>query len=544
MGRVVEMVARLVTTGDILDGHVGLDITCLDRIYLNGYVPGLQVGGQIVRFLRHRGFPIPSPAVVGRIGDRFRSSVRSYATMNAIPVVRFARGDRKVEVMHRFLDRQARTGRSGVAAIGVAQEFAWVADCTVGKARGGGAPHFDWHRAQRRVTVFYFYLWDARFGSGFIKICSYFPYPIKVWVNGHEWAKRQATTAGIGFTALSNGFATCADPTGLQEICDRLGPAQIEAFFEYWMLRLPTPLDGIDFEAGYWWELSMRQIEVSRTLVFTRPQDGRRFIEALIADNIDLGRPDQVEVLFGRKDRQAFTPASTRIATRDGQVTINASFKHSRLKQYFKDGRALRVETVINNPGDLGVKKRLEHLPELVAEARAINDRVIDHEHVGQGCVLESPAFARISGPTLNQDGQRAPALRFGDPRVQALAGALATTGFLVGGITRKEFLPVVAALLGQPYEGGRATYDLRRLRLNGLIQRLPRSNTYVLTPDGQRFALFYTKVHDRLLRPLMAADRPPASHQLRQALRLIDREVDDYCHHARITPKSEPAAA
>lgn len=142
----------------------------------------------------------------------------------------------------------------------------------------------------------------------------------------------------------------------------------------------------------------------------------------------------------------------------------------------------------------------------------------------------------------LTEDGQRAPALRFGDPRVHARARALATTGFLIGGITRKQFLPVVAALLGEPYDGGRATYDLRRLRLNGLIERLPASNTYVLTSDGQRFALFYIKVHDRLLRPLMAADRPPASLQLRRALRVIDREVEDYCHHARLRTQSTAA--
>lgn len=123
--------------------------------YLNGYVPNLQVGGQIVRFLAHRGQPIPSPAAVGRIGDRFRASVISYAQANKIAVVRFAKGARKQEVMERFVAAQAGTGRSGVAAIGVAQEFQWVASCSTKPARSaGGVPHFQWGRAQRRVTVF------------------------------------------------------------------------------------------------------------------------------------------------------------------------------------------------------------------------------------------------------------------------------------------------------------------------------------------------------------------------------------------------------
>ena len=83
------MAKRPVTTMDVLDGHVSLDLECLDRIYLNGYVPCLQVGGQVVQFLALRGFPIPSPAVVGRIGDQFRRSVRSFCDLNQIPMVVF-----------------------------------------------------------------------------------------------------------------------------------------------------------------------------------------------------------------------------------------------------------------------------------------------------------------------------------------------------------------------------------------------------------------------------------------------------------------------
>ena len=533
------MATRPVRTSDILDGHVTLDVECLDRIYLNGYVPNLQVGGQVVRFLAEQGFPIPSPAVVNRIGERFRAGVRRFAEANRIPVVRFARGDRKIERMTPYLARQAATGRSGVAAIGYAQEFQYVATCRVHTARNGGAPHFSWDRAERRVSVFYFYLWDEDFGPAFIKICSYFPYPIKVWLNGHEFAKRQAAMAGIGFTALANGFATCADPAGLQAICDRLGPGTIRVFFERWMSRLPLPLTTADRERGYWWELSMRQIEVSRTLVFDVPRNGRAFFEALVADNLDLGRPDQVELIFGRAARSSGrrpTPGvfATRVVTRGVDVTLNAHYRHSRVKQYFKEGRALRIETVINDPGDVGVLRRLPHLAELQAKARDVNRRVLDHEHVGQGCVLASPAFERIARPSL-VDGRRAPALRFGDPRVMALAGVLAITANLIGGFSNKTLRPLVEGLLGEPYSQSRCSYDLTRLRLKGLIRRLPHSNTYVLTEDGQRFAVFYTKLHNRLLRPLLAADRPPAPLPVRQALRILDRAVDDYIDNARI---------
>src|SRR6266511_3587481 len=118
-------------------------------------------------------------------------------------------------------------------------------------------------------------------------------YPMKIWVNAHEWAKRQAATAGIGFTALSNGFASATDPVGLQGICDRFGPGAVRVFAEYWWARLPLPLTTADRAGGYWWDLSMRQVELSRTIVFSAPRHARAFFEALIADNLDLGRPEQ-----------------------------------------------------------------------------------------------------------------------------------------------------------------------------------------------------------------------------------------------------------
>ncbi|UQX13417.1 hypothetical protein [Candidatus Mycobacterium methanotrophicum] len=116
--------AAAVTVNDVLDGHVGLDVECLDRIYLNGYVPNLQVGGQVVSFMTgHLGCPIPSPAILEKIGAAFRGAVDRFAADNHIPVVRFGKGDRKIEVMRPYLASQACTGRSGVAAIGIAQEY-------------------------------------------------------------------------------------------------------------------------------------------------------------------------------------------------------------------------------------------------------------------------------------------------------------------------------------------------------------------------------------------------------------------------------------
>ncbi len=304
------------TISQILDGHVTLEVECLDRIYLTAYVPVLQVGGQVVTFLtEHLGNPIPSPALFNPIGERFRAAVTRFAKAHGIPVVRFEKDQRKAEVMRPYLEAAARDGVSRVVAIGVAQEYQRVFNgYDRGRSDGQpGPPRYAFEKADRRVSCYYFYVWDTEFGPGFIKICSYFPYPAKVWVNGHEWAKQQARMAGIGFTELANGFAACDDPTGLQAICDRLGPADLQAFFDRWLKVIPTPLDDSDRAAGYWWELSMRQIEVSRTLVLDQPRRARAFFEALVADNLGIGRPDEVSLIFDRRIR---SDTQTGFATR------------------------------------------------------------------------------------------------------------------------------------------------------------------------------------------------------------------------------------
>ena len=315
----------------------------------------------------------------------------------------------------------------------------------------------------------------------------------------------------------------------------RLGLADLQAFFDRWVAVIPTPLNDADRQAGYWWELSMRQVETSRTLVFDVPRRARAFFEALVADNLDIGRPDEVQLIFGRKIySNTDSQFSTKIVTRGVDVIVNVFYKHSRIKEYLKEGRALRIETVCNSPTDLGCKRRLHNLPELQAKARAANRRVLTIQRAGQGCAVSTTLFERVALPSL-EEGQRTGALRFGDPRTMALVGALCIAINAVAGFTNRSLRAQVAGLLATTYTSSQMTYDLRRLRRKGLIRRQPRSNTYMLSADGARVAIFYTKVYGRLLRPLLAVDHPPHVPELRQAIRIIDTHVVDSIDRARL---------
>jgi hypothetical protein len=514
---------------DIVAGHVSLEIEGFDRMYLNGWVPALQTSGQVAGWLGWRGFPIASPAALGKISQGFRSAVRRYADGNDIPWVLFRKGDRKLDVMRPYLDAAERAGQSEVVAIGEAREFQWIFDATR-KEGPDGVPWFRFYRTERLVTCYYFYIHDRRAGPAFIKVCAYAPYPAKAWLNGHEIARRAALAEGIAVTPLANGFAAASGPARLQELCDMIQPGTLRVFFEYWMSRLPLPLTGADRQHGCWWELSMRQIEVSRTPVFDDPRRVRAVFEELLAGNMNLGRPEHAEIIFAaRVTRKTPGTFSTRLLNRADQVTLNLSFRHSRIKIYLKEDRALRVESVINDPGDLGCKRGLEHLEELAAKARACNARLMDAVIAGQGSgILANPVIERIARPTSDEAGRRVPAMRFGDPRVQALAGALTVWDFAVSGITNQRLRAWMTGLRGVPYSMNQASCDLARLRRNGLIERIARSNTYRLTADGLTFALVYSRVHDQVLYPLTAHDQPIAvPAPIRAAWHAITRHID-----------------
>lgn len=298
-------------------------------------------------------------------------------------------------------------------------------------------------------------------------------------------------------------FRVVPGPGRLQAICDRLGAEQIQGFFDRWMAVIPTPLPRDDRDA-YWCELSMRQIEVSRTIVFDDPRRARGFFESLVADNVGIGRPSEVAVVFARQvHKTTKEPFRTRVFTPGTEVKMDFAYKHSRVEQYLKE-----------------------------REGAAHRDR--HQQRAGQGCAIGSALFERIQQPYV-REGQRTGALRSGDTRGMALTGALAVFIHAVAGFTNKSLRSLVAGLLDVDYTPSQMSYDLRRLRLHGIIERLLRTNTYVLTPDGARVALFYSKVHARLLRPLLAADQPPAPLELRRALATIDRSIADYITNARL---------
>src|SRR5437773_2566450 len=361
--------------------------------------------------------------------------------------------------------------------------------------------------------------------------------------SGNEWAKRQAAKKGIAFTALDNGFAAVADPAKVQAICDRLGPDQIDALLRKWLRRLPHPFTRADYTAGYRYEISILQAEFSLTQMLDKPITGRIFFEQVIRDNLDLGRPDHVGLIFNRRihnGRKQHTPGKfrTRIITSGVTPSLHVDYKHATIKQYHKEGRALRTETTINDPGDFNIRKRLTNLPAMRKVGFTANRRLLHVEHISHDPATGADAFTAVTAPT-DTGGQHAAALRFGDPRAQALLAVLLVFRLQPDGFTNADLRTHLTQLLGtnpDTWPAGRASYDLRRLRLHGLIERIPHTHRYRVTDTGLHHAMFLTRVHNRLIRTgtaQLADPDPPAPTPLRAAARAYDTALDDLTHQA-----------
>jgi len=528
------------TVAEVLSKHVVLEVESIDRMYLNVIVGRLQILEGALRFIRQqRKAQVLSTNAVEPMTRAFVESIEQFVRANQIPLITFEKGQRKDEVAARL--RAKYPHREGVIFVGKAQE-----KCTVYRTEKRHNPKkntsYAWIvKSTALVNHYYFYCVDESFGPFFLKFCSYFPYNAKLCLNGHEYAKRQLDREQIPYQALDNGIRSCANPKRLQTICDSLSAEKIDTLLRKWLRRLPHPFPAQDRQAGYRYQISILQIELSLTQILDRPVSGRIFFEDVIRENLDIGRPKQIQLIFDRWVTKA-THGSfrTRVIT-DGVIpSLHIDYKGTRIKQYHKEGQALRTETTINNTRDFYIGKSLRNLPALRKIGFQANRRLLETESITHDCMLAEQTFQQLNLPRIVQE-QRASALRFGDPMVQAIWNALLVFDRLPTGFCNRDLRNNLAALLGEPvkhFTQGRMSYQLRRLRLHGLIERIPKTHRYRPTTLGFRVAIFCTRTYARILRPGLGLVLPGNSSfpsALRRSFHKLEHEINSWVDKAKL---------
>jgi hypothetical protein len=249
-------------------------------------------------------------------------------------------------------------------------------------------------------------------------------------------------------------------------------------------------------------------------MALDRPVSGRIFFEQLIRDNLDIGRPDKVNIVFGRTIRQRGkyrTPGTFRtqvITTGTCPYLYYLYYEKTHDGQYLKEGRALRTETTINQPRDLGIGKELTNLAAM-AKAGYTASRRLATPNASATTPPPGPPPWKPTNPVISTTCTRVPGMRFPDPRLQALLAACCALALRAAGFTSRDLRHLLAPQLGKDpgdMSGGQISYDLRGLRAHQIIERIPHSRTYQVTADGLSTALFFTRPTRRV--PTAASSR------------------------------------
>jgi hypothetical protein len=509
---------------------------CFDRILLNGLIQPFQQPERVVGFFGtyRQQYPVSRNLLRG-IAEQFQSWVKNRSLKWRAPIVEAPAGRRDEFVAPYF----RRANPDQVVVILKAREPARIM-IAIGKEQDN-----RWHLqiTQRWVVQYNFYVNDRHWGRMFVRMCPYFPFSARVCLNQHHWLANRLREERIPFQQCSNAFLNCADPKRLQQLADSLTSRDLLICAQKWLAAFtPFFTDKERREAGCQHRLFFAQVEYCDNLIFRRRAALDRLGERLLDANRTIGQPDKITTIFGRKLTKLYRGKLQTVIEdiRLPNPVIRSHYRNGFIKQYVRDHLIVRTEPATNNVADYGVKKAIEHLPQLRERLSAIIDRYLDVQQDILETFVDRGQLRQLAQPTILPNGKRIPGLKLDHPRQLALMHALVRFAHIAAGntFTTKELHPYTIDALGSTpadYSLAALRYDLYKLRAKGLIRKLPRSRSYQLSPQGYSLCLVFLKLFERIYAPLAAgllqpivADSKLQQRKRTQLDRLYQRVVDD----------------
>jgi hypothetical protein len=487
--------------------NIAFHYRCFDRLLLNAAIQPFQQPARVMGFFwsYRRLYPV-SRQVLREIASQYHNWVQYAARKWGAPVLKAPEEERRDDFVAPYF-RGAHPDQ--VVAILKAREPARLLISISKSATAQG--HLEYRG--RWVDQYNFYIHDHAWGRMFVRVCPYFPFSARVYLNQHYWLAERLRARGLRFQRCANAFVRCSDPGQLQALADSLQPQDILRCAQKWLAcLLPFFTARERRQAGVQHRLFFAQVEYCDNLIFKRRAALDRLGERLLDANRNLGQPDSLTLIFGRRIPKSYRgKLQTVIEDRHlGNPVIRAHYKHGFVKQYVRDGRLLRTEPATNNVLDYGVNKAIENLPQLRGRATAIVDRYLDAQQDILETFVDRGQLRQLSQPTLGSSGRRIPGLKLDHPRQLALMHALVRFSHLAaaGTFTTRELHPQVAPALGcttAAYKLASLRYELSKLRAKGLVEKLPHAHRYRLLPEGYRLCVVYLKLFEKIYAPLTA---------------------------------------
>jgi hypothetical protein len=506
---------------------------CFDRILLNGCIQSFLDGARVKGFFDvcRNIYPV-TRKVLRDIANDYHSWVARSALKWGVDIVGAPEGRRDEFVEPYFQDAKA----DQVVLIIKAREPANIMTSV------GAGDRWHLETKYRWVDQYNFYLQDAAWGPMFVRVCPYFPFSTRICLNQHYWLANKMTEAGIRFTQSGNCFRQCSDPVALQGLADSLTANDLIRCGHKWIKRLIPFFHAQERrESGCWHQLFFAQVEYCENLVFRQRAALDELGDRLLDANRNIGRPDKLTVIFGRKvTHQYHGKLQTEIEDLHlGNPVMRSYYKNGFAKHYVRDHDVFRIEAATNNVyKDYGVNKAVENLPALRQRMQGITTRYQDVQQDILETFLDRGELRSLGQPTVLPNGKRIPGLKLDHARQLAVMNSLVRFSHVAAGdaFTTSELQIGVAEALGiSPAECSLSSvrYELSKLRAKGLVEKIPRSRRYRLLPIGYRICLVFLKLFDKIYAPLAAGllhpyrrDRSIAQAHLTQLDRLYQSVV------------------
>jgi len=485
---------------------------CFDRIVINGYLSVLTRENNVVYFFREicKKPKITKEVLLERT-RKYQAWVAHYASNHHVPMIWAEKGIRKEDWVRPAQQRMIRANHFGVYYILQSMEQGWTFRSIDPKFETKD-PNFQILRKHKsRFTHYYFYILDEIAGPMILRVGSFLPFQVTAYLNGHNFIERELRRQKIHFTKQDNRFVCVQDPQALQKAADRLDGKTLQNRIDYWAFILGpkfSPRERLAC-AGLHRVYAAMQVEYCRNFIFKRSWPLRSIFQRSCELGLYLLTADRIARLFGQQRLQKTISGKWQSVVekiQQGRHVFRTYYKNSLLKQYEKGATFLRQEIVCNNLKDFALKKTLKYWEPVRERFQQITDRFAqaqaEHLNVhGQFDVLAHLAKPVIQGQT------KVAGIKLENTRLMRLLELLIQGA---GGNFHKWTTATLHKAALQAYELQpkdytltQLRYDLRKLRLHGLIERVPRTHSYRFTSKGTRVSILLIQLRKRIYGPL-----------------------------------------
>ncbi len=482
-----------------------------DRIVINGHLLGLMRESQIVYFFRNVcGHRQLTKELLRQRTQEYQVWVEQFARKHQLPLVWAEKGVRKEELVARRQQRCLRERKFGVYYILKSQEQGWTFRICSPKFASAD-PNYQIVRKQRsRYTHYYFYIVDAVVGPMVLRVASFLPFAVTAYLNGHNYLERELTRQGVSFVKDDNRFVSVADPAKLQAAADQLDGKTLQQRIDYWALIVAPKFSARERAAcgGLHRLYVMEQIEYCRNFIFKRSWPIRSIFQRSCELGLYLLTADRIVALFGKQNTRRVRGKLQNVMERvdHGMHVFRTWCRNSFLKQYEKAATFLRLELVSNNVRDFGLKKSLAHWEAMRQRFQEITDRFAGVQAQNLNVHGQLDVLARLAEPVI-QGKTKVSGIKLEQKRLLRLLEILlqGAGGHLKRWTTAQLRQTVLeqCGLKEKDYNLNQIRYDLRKIRLHGLIERLPHTHAYRFTQRGQKLALLLIQLRKRIYGPI-----------------------------------------